>query len=596
MGDIYINSVLVGSNDDLKKIRDELISKRRKGKIDINTNVAYYEDRDELHINTSAGRVRRPLIVVENGKPLLTKEIVEEIEKGNMTWKDVVNKGIIEFVDAEEEENCYVAMNEEEVTEEHTHMELDPLFILGVDASLLPFPEKNRGDRLNYGSRMIVQATGIYLQNYHTRDDTTSQILAYPEIPIVKSQTSDLVGLESHPGGQNLVVALIPYRGYNIEDALIVNKASIERGLGRSYFMRTYVAEARKYWGGQEDEITIPDSSVRGYKSEEKYRHLSEEGIVNVETELDTEDVLIGRTSPLRFLGVQKEVRMGLSNRRDNSVSVKKGEEGVVEKVIITEDENGNKIVKVTVREHKIPEIGDKFASRHGQKGVIGLIVSEKDMPFTREGITPDIIMNPHAIPSRMTVGQLLELVAGKTGALLGKYIDGSAFASDEQKIRALLESAGFRNDGKEILYDGVTGERLEVEILIGIGYYQRLYHMVSHKMHARSRGSVALLTKQPTEGRSKGGGLRLGEMEKDCLIAHGAALTLKERFGSDMSKISICPKCGVVAEKRIDKGNKLMCPLCGNTDIKEVELSYAFKLLLDEMKSMLMYPKIVVE
>ncbi|NOR85752.1 DNA-directed RNA polymerase subunit B, partial [archaeon] len=331
------------------------------------------------------------------------------------------------------------------------------------------------------------------------------------------------------------------------------------------------------------------------YKSEEEYSQLGSDGIINPESFVDGGGVLVAKTSPLRFLGVQKEIRMGMNNRRENSLTVKKGEEGTVEKIILTEEGEGNKLIKVCVREYKTPEIGDKIASRHGQKGVIGLIVPEEDMPFTANGLTPDIIINPHAIPSRMTVGQLLEIVAGKAGAMAGKTVDATAFKTNEKDIRALLLKSGFKDDGKETMYNGITGEQIESQILIGVGYYQRLYHVVSHKMHARSRGPVALLTKQPTEGRSKEGGLRFGEMEKDCLIAHGAAITLKERFGSDKTTVKICKTCGITATKDRVKG-KDMCPLCKGTDIIDVDMNYAFKLLLDELKSMYIYPQIVAQ
>lgn len=595
MTEIYIDGVYSGKCTNPKELVQSLIEKRRKSVVPAQTNVAYYEDKDEIQINIDGGRVRRPVVVVENGKPKLTDEILKEIESGKLTWYDIIDRHVIEFMDAEEEENAYIAMTKEEVTKEHTHMELDPLLILGVAASLLAFPEKDRGDRLNYGARMIVQSTGIYLHNYLLRDDTTAHLLVYPQRPIVKSQTTVATGLANHPAGHNLVIAIMPYYSYNIEDSIVINKSSLERGLGRSLFIRTYLTEARRYWGGQEDEIGIPEPEVRGYKSQEEYSSLGEEGIIAPETRVMDDDVLVGKTSPLRFLGIQKEIRMGIKDKRENSLTVARGENCYVEKVILTTTKDGNILIKVAVREQKIPEIGDKFASRHGQKGVIGLIVPEEDMPFTANGITPDIIINPHAIPSRMTVGQLLEIVAGKKGSLEGKEQDGTAFKASEEEIRKELKDLGFRDDGKERLYNGVTGEMIEAPILIGVGYYQRLYHLVSHKIHSRSRGPVALLTKQPTEGRSKEGGLRFGEMEKDCLIAHGAAVVLKERFSSDKTQIPVCKECGITAIHNRIK-NKIYCPLCKGSKIENVDMSYAFKLLLDELRSMLIYPKIITE
>ncbi|MCK5234551.1 MAG: DNA-directed RNA polymerase subunit B, partial [Candidatus Aenigmarchaeota archaeon] len=382
---------------------------------------------------------------------------------------------------------------------------------------------------------------------------------------------------------------------YNVEDALIINKASLERGLGRSVAYRSFVTEFRRYWGGQEDMACIPDPSVKGYRSEEDYEMLDDQGIIEVESSVPEQGVIVGKISPLRFLGISKEIKMGLQNFRDNSLTITSGNSGIVEKVILTSDAEGNKIVSAVVRDTKTPEVGDKMATRHGQKGVIGLVVPEEDMPFTADGIVPDIIINPHAIPSRMTVGQLLEIIAGKVGALAAKRVNGTVFKGDEEKIRTALKYMGFRDDGKETLYNGVTGEKMEVPILTGITYYYRLYHLVSKKIHARSKGPVALMTKQPTEGRSKEGGLRLGEMEKDCFIAHGAPITLKERFGSDKVSIPVCKDCGVIAIEDHIK-NRTYCPLCKNDVIVNVEMSYAFKLMLDELRSLLIYPQIVPE
>ncbi|MCK5300118.1 MAG: DNA-directed RNA polymerase subunit B, partial [Candidatus Aenigmarchaeota archaeon] len=298
-------------------------------------------------------------------------------------------------------------------------------------------------------------------------------------------------------------------------------------------------------------------------------------------------DILVGKISPLRFLGIAKEIRMGIENFRDNSLHLEEIHDGFVEKIILTTNEEGNILLKITVRDTRIPEVGDKLATRHGQKGVIGLVVPEEDMPFTAEGITPDIIINSHAIPSRMTVGQILEILEGKAAALNGTHIDATAFKSSEEEPRKILADNGFQDDGKESLYNGITGEKMESKILIGMCYYQRLYHIVSKKIHARAKGPVALLTKQPTAGRSKGGGLRLGGMEKDCFIAHGAPIVLQERFSSDSVKEHICTECGTIAVKDHIK-NKVVCLNCKSEENIEVRLSYAFKLLLDEMKSMM--------
>jgi DNA-directed RNA polymerase subunit B len=428
------------------------------------------------------------------------------------------------------------------------------------------------------------------------RVDTKSNILIYPQVPLVQTHAHSVAGYEKHPNGANVIVAVACFQGFNMDDAIIINSSSIQRGLFWSYMFRTYEAEQKRYMGGQEDVIGIPEPGVRGYAGEDAYKHLPEDGIVNQETEIHSDEVLVGRISPLRFLGSMDQFITGIENIRETSVRLRHGDHGIVDKVFITETADGTKLVKVRVRSLKIPEIGDKFASRHGQKGVVGIILPQEDMPFTESGIVPDIIFNLHGIPSRMTVGQLLEPLAAKVAALSGKIIYSPAFnPTSEEEIRKMLKSYGFRDDGKEVMFDGRTGKKFEAEIFIAPCFYQKLDHLVSNKIHARSRGPVTLLTRQPTEGRSKEGGLRLGEMEKDVLIAHGAALVLKERFDSDKTSIPVCSECGLVAIFDRVK-NRKYCPVCGESKIVDVEMSYAFKLMLDELKSMMIYPKIILK
>ncbi len=595
MSDVFLNGKFLGTTEDPKEIVEEVREGRREGKIPKEFNVRHNKDEDNIQINTDTGRVRRPLVIVEDGDPKLKDKHIEKIDEGEMGWNDLINEGIIEWIDAAEEEDLLVATTEEEVTEKHTHMEIHPASILGINASLIPFPEYNRGDRISYGAKMIGQTLGFYSANYPLRADTKSNLLAYSQTPLVTTQAEEATELNKHPAGQNVVVALLSYKGFNIEDALIMNQKSVERGFGRSYFFRTYDAEKKRYSGGQEDEIKIPEKDVRGYRSEEAYSQLAEDGIVPPEVEVEGNDVIVGKTSPLRFMGTGDFVT-GIQNRRETSITVRHGEGGVADKVLLSENEDGNKLVKVTLREQRIPELGDKFATRYGQKGVLGLLEKEENLPFTKDGITPDVILNPHAIPSRQTVGQMLEVLAGKTGALEGKKVDGTAFTGKtNEDFKDKLKELGFRSDGKEVLYNGETGEKMEAEIFQGIVYYEKLEHMVSNKIHARSRGPVTLLTKQPTEGRAKEGGLRLGEMEKDCFIAHGASMTLKERFSSDEVTLPVCKKCGIIADED-EKTGKAMCPMCKESDVEEVPMSYAFKLLLDELKSMVIYPKLEVE
>ncbi len=592
---VYLDGILVGTHDEPEHLRDKLIEKRRNGEIDQEINVSYAEDKDELRVLTDGNRVRHPVAIVEDGEPLLTEEHVEQLNNRELTLQDLVDEGIIEFLDAEEEENAYVAMNRDEVTDEHTHMELDPTTTHGLSASTVVYAQHNRGDRVNYGAKMVGQGLGLSNKNFHNRYDTNANVLTYPQTPIVTTRTFDKM-LGEHPVGQNMVIAISSFEGYNIEDAVIFNKSSIERGMMRSHHFRTYTTESRRYWGGQKDSIKVPDKDTRGYKSEDAYKKLDEDGIVNPETEVASGDVIVGKTSPPKFLGSSEEVKMGLAAERETSTTIRYGEDGTVDRVLITEAEEGNKLIKTKVRDERVPELGDKFATRHGKKGVIGLIMPEEDLPFTGEGMTPDIILSTHAIPSRMTISQLIEIIGGKAAAMRGEQVDGTAFHSEEpDELRDTLKEAGLRYDGKEEMYNGVTGEKMDAEIFIGPGYYLKLSHMVEDKIHARSRGPVTLLTKQPTAGRAREGGLRLGEMEKDVMVGHGSSMLLKERFGSDSTRSYICDRCGEIGVYDREEG-QAYCPNCNSSEVTEIDVPQAFLLMLNELKSLMIDPTLGVE
>lgn len=594
MAEIYVNNKFVGEVPNAQDFHQKFIAERRKGAVDSAVNIAYDEVMDQIHLNGGKGRARRPVIVVKEGKSLLTDKHLKQLEKGEIRWQDLVTQGIIEYLDAAEEENTFIALHEKDLTEEHTHLEITPLAILGVCTSLVPYGNFNQSTRLNAGSKNQKQSIGFYAANYSIRMDTDVNLLYYPQMPVVQTIMHEIVDYQKHPAGQNVVVAIMSYDGYNMEDAVILNKASIERGLGRSSFFRPAAAEELRYAGGLIDEVCVPDKDVKGYKSERDYRFLEKDGIVYPEARVAQEDVIIGKTSPPRFLSSMDEYNLTSSVRRESSVAMRHGESGVVDFVLLTENDEGNKLIQVRLREERIPEVGDKLTSRHGQKGVVGLIVPAADMPYSVSGVVPDILFSPHGIPSRMTISHLIEMIAGKTGSLAGRYIDGTTFDPEKEKdLRAELKTLGFRENGTETFYNGVTGEMFRAQIYVGNMYYLKLKHMVANKIHSRARGPIQLLTRQPTEGRAKEGGLRLGEMEKDTFVAHGAALLLKERFDSDKTVVPVCEECGIIAIHDEFK-NKSYCPICGDAvEISTVELAYAFKLILDEFKSLGIYPRL---
>ncbi|AEM38092.1 DNA-directed RNA polymerase subunit B [Pyrolobus fumarii 1A] len=604
---VYINGRLIGYYPDGEKLAQEIRRLRREGKLHYEVNVAYYRDVNELYVNTDPGRVLRPLFVVENGKLKLKPEHIEKIKKGEWKFTDLLKHGIVELLDAEEEENAYVALNPEDITPEHTHMEIWTPAIFGVTASTIPYAEHNQSPRNTYQAAMAKQALGLYAANFQIRADTRGHLLHYPEKPLVQTRALDIIGFNNRPAGQNMVVAVLSFTGYNIEDAIIMNKSSIDRGLARSTFFRLYATEERKYSGGQKDLLGCIDDpqrrpgcidikSIIDAKPPIAYRKLDIDGIVSPEVEVESGEVLIGKTAPPKFSEEFREIAVSTERRRDESVSVRHGERGTVDTVFITETNEGFKLVKVRVRDLRIPEFGDKFASRHGQKGVIGFLVPQYDMPFTEDGITPDLIINPHAFPSRMTLGQLLETIAGKVAALSARLIDATPFFKEPvENLQLELLKYGFSPDGTEIMYDGRTGEMLRHPVFIGIVYYQKLHHMVADKIHARATGQTQLLTRQPTEGRARGGGLRFGEMERDCLVGHGAAMLLRERMleSSDKYVMYVCELCGHIAW--FDRNRRaFVCPIHKEEGkISIVVVPYAFKLLLQELMSMGIMPRL---
>ena len=592
---VYINGRLIGFHEKPEELTEIIIDARRQNKLPKQMNVAFHKDTNEIYLNTDSGRLQRPVIVVTNGKSTYTPEMKKQVIEGKLTFNQLLEMGVIDYLDSEEEENALVAQSEEEITKSHTHLELDGAATLSIISSLVPYINHNMAGKALHGAKMFKQAMGIGAINYKIRHDTEGYFLYYPEKNLVKTRTMDLIELDKRPQSQNFVVAIMPYYGFNTMDAIILNKGAIDRGLARAAYFRNYEAIEQRYPGGQRDRFEIPTEEKVGFVEEENYKKLGADGIIQLEQYVGENEAIIGKTSPPRFFEEMTDFGTDEEKRRDASMTIRKGKPGCVDTIMMTEAEDGSRLVKVKIRTLLIPSVGDKIASRHGQKGVVAAIIPEEDMPFTIDGIKPDLIINPHSIPSRMTMGHLMEMIGGKAGAASGKIIDGTPFSSVPLKeLEESLREHGFRGDGMEIFYDGITGKRIEGEIFTGVIATQKLYHVIINKLQARARGPVQVLTRQPTEGKEKEGGLRFGEMEGETLVGHGAAMLLHEKLLEDSDKTVelVCEKCGVIAVND-EIRHKRYCPICKSTAVYPVEMSYGFKLLIEELKALGILAKI---
>lgn len=580
---IFVNGTPVATTDDPKGFLHGFRGFRRMGRISEFVSINLNHHHSAVHIATDDGRICRPLIIVEKGKSMVTARHLKALRQGILGFDDFLARGLVEYVDVNEENESNIAMYENDLNENSTHLEIEPFTVLGAVAGLIPYPHHNQSPRNTYQCAMGKQAIGAIASNQFLRIDTLLYLMVYPQKPMVKTRTIELIRYDKLPAGQNATVAVMSYSGYDIEDALVLNKASCDRGFGRCQVFRKYAAPLRKYPNGTSDEIVSGSKDENG-KLLSQHSLLESSGVAGVGTKLENGKVMINKMTPVNTMatGLGGEVNTG--EMKATPIKYRLPDPSYVDKVLFTQNEMGNPLVKIRTRQTRRPEVGDKFSSRHGQKGVTGLIAEQADMPFNDEGIVPDIIMNPHGFPSRMTVGKMLELLSGKAGIFAGELQYGTAFGgSDPEEMAKILTDNGFSYSGKDYLTSGISGEALPAYVFFGPIYYQKLKHMVQDKMHSRARGPRAILTRQPTEGRSRDGGLRLGEMERDCLIAYGASQLLLERLmlSSDAHQVDVCGTCGML-------GYLGYCQSCKKTQgVVKMTIPYAAKLLIQELLSM---------
>ena len=604
---VFINGSWVGITNQPLELYNNLKEKKYKGIINIYTSIIFDYKLQEIKICNDAGRLTRPLLKIKNNKIIYTKDIIYKLQNNQINWNDLLYNGkitesIIEYIDSYEQNNSMIAMEPEQLKSKdskyifhYTHCEIHPSTIFGILASCIPFPENNQSPRNTYQSAMGKQAIGMYVTNYDNRMDKTAYVLSYPMRPLVDTRLMNIIQLNTIPSGEQVIVAIMSHSGYNQEDSILFNKGSIDRGLFLATIYHTEKDEDKKLYGNEEIRCK-PDKTKTKNMKFANYDKVNNLGVVPENTLIKDRDIIIAKVLPIKE---NKNDYTKTIKYTDESHVYRTNEETYIDKNYIECNGDGYNFCKVRLRNYRKPVIGDKFSSRHGQKGTIGNIIPEQDMPFTADGLKPDIIINPHAIPSRMTIAQLKETLLGKVLVQLGLFGDGTSFSKFKiSDITKELQKLGYESNGNEVMYNALTGEQMPSSIFIGPAFYQRLKHMVNDKQHSRSIGPMVNLTRQPAEGRARDGGLRFGEMERDCMISHGAARFTKGRLydASDSYSVHICNKCGLIAA--YNKNQQIhICNTCENrTDFKYVEIPYACKLMFQELLTMNIAPRLICQ
>jgi len=654
---IFVNGNWIGVTDNPLLMVDQMKLFRRNGILPVFTSISFDYEHNEVYVYTDSGRLTRPLYYVQNEKPSFERKQVKDLlDSGKITWAQIVagfktkkdenysiknnkiynvvelygagsaedmmrdfktHQSVVDYLDTAEEESSLIATYHEDLKKSrfYTHMEIDPSLLLGVMGNQIIYPENNPFARNSFSCGQSKQAVSLYHSNYQMRIDKMGVILNLGQIPLIKSRYMDYINSESQPYGVNAIVAIMSYTGYNVEDAILINQGSVNRGIFRTTYYSMYEAreENASISGSTNSKFAnVQNSNVQKKKAGYDYDQLDDNGLIKENTVLNDKTILIGKvTSDVENPDVLV----------DDSVKPKKGQLGFVDKSFVTQGEEGTNIAKVRVREERIPAQGDKMASRAGQKGTIGLIISEEDMPFTADGIKPDLIINPHALPSRMTIGQIVESLLGVLCTHYGAFGDCTAFqtkGANYQTYAPLLVKAGFNSTGNQVMYNGMTGEQLEADIFIGPTYYMRLKHMVKDKINYRARGPNTMLTRQPVQGRANDGGLRIGEMERDGVMAHGMSYFLNESFmvRGDEYFMAVCNKTGATAIYNEAK-SLFLSPFAdgpinfninhdGTMNIKNlskfgrsfsiVRIPYSLKLLLQELQVMNVHMRVITD
>jgi len=624
---VFVNGIWVGITKDPIRLYTEFKLKKQRGVINIYTSVVFDYPHAEIRICNDAGRLMRPLLLVnpETNDLYITRDMLTRIASRELEWDDLLthmsandgvsegstnanegstSHGVIEYIDPDEQAFSMIAMrpkhlyrNEKNPMDpyiyRYSHCEIHPSTIFGILASCIPFPEHNQAPRNTYQCAMGKQAIGIYVTNYQRRMDKTAYVLTYPHRPLVDTRLMQMIELAEIPSGAPLIVAIMSYTGYNQEDSVLVNQGAIDRGMFSATIYHTEKDEDKKINGDEEIRCHPDPSKTKGMKFG-NYDKLNQRGVMPANTFIENRDIIMGKVVPIKD---NRNDPTKVLKYEDISRAYHTSEECYVDKSYIDSNGEGYCFCKVRVRAFRKPVIGDKVSSRMGQKGTIGNIIPERDMPFTKEGIRPDIIINPHAIPSRMTIGQLKETLLGKVLVNLGLFGDGTSFGEyDIKDISKELLKVGFEMNGNELLYNGLTGEQIKSDIFIGPVFYQRLKHMVNDKQHSRSIGPMVNFTHQPAEGRSRDGGLRFGEMERDAMVGHGASRFTRGRMYdcSDKYEVHVCRKCGIIASYN-DERSIHFCKTCDNrADFALVQIPYACKLLFQELATMNVAPRIM--